>query len=482
MAAFVDGYNAFAKNAGANIAAFGGADYVGTVETAIGELAAAINNPGRKIDKASLDSVKGFIAEKWHAGTFNVDAAVKGLSARASAIDDNSVVDIATSWGSNYQSKVNAKAQNSVNQLAVTNEAHANYSGDNPGGLYYDGQFGLVAADKFDEIQRLLERRIMRNSEIRPDVAANSQQLLDNLTDRINGSGGTQSTPLAEAEARQLAQLAKEENFDPAEWGIATTELIGAEEILSQAFQAGLSAAVISIVLQVAPELISIITNLIRDGELDVDDFKRVGFAALEGGSLGFVRGSVASALTIACQAGKLGAALRGANPTVIGAMVALTMNTLQNATLMAFGKMTSKEFSNQCIQDLFITVSSLALGSVLQALLPELPVLGFMLGSFIGSVVGSFVYKTGYSCVMSFCVDTGCTFFGLVEQDYTLPDDVLEEIGINVFEYEKFVPNQIEPKKFEPNRFEAKSFTANSIDIVFLRRGVIGVNCVGYL
>ena len=82
----------------------------------------------------------------------------------------------------------------------------------------------------------------------------------------------------------------------------------------------------------------------------------------------------------------------------------------------------------------------------------------------------------------MSFCVDSGFTFFGLVEQDYTLPDDVLKEIGVDVFEYEKFEPKRFERNKFEPKRFEIKTITAKNIDIHFLRRGVIGVKCIGYL
>ena len=482
MAEFADGYSFFAKSAGANIAAFSGADYISGIETAIGELTSAINNPGRPIDKASLDSVKGFIAEKWHTGAYNVNAALRGVDGRAETINNNSLVDIKTSWGSEYQSKVNADPINSVRQLSVTNEAYANYSGDDPGGLAYAGQYGLVSSDKIGEIQRLLERRIARNSEIRPEVAANAKQILDTLTDKISNSDGSQSRPITESEARQLAQLAKEEGFDPVDWGISTSGLVTAEYILSQAFQAGLSAAVISIVLEIAPEIVSIITNLIRSGKVNADDFKSVGFAAIEGGSLGFLRGSLAAALTIACKAGKLGPALTNANPTVIGAVVAVTMNTLQNATLMAFGKMTQREFAYQCIQDLFISTSSLAIGSLLQSLLPQLPVLGFMLGSFVGSIIGSFVYKTGYSCVMSFCVHSGCTFFGLVEQDYTLPEEVLREIGISVFDYERFTQKKIEQKRFEPARFKAKQFTAESIDIVFLRRGVIGVNSVGYL
>lgn len=58
----------------------------------------------------------------------------------------------------------------------------------------------------------------------------------------------------------------------------------------------------------------------------------------------------------------------------------------------------------------------------------------------------------------MSFCIDTGFTMFGLVKQDYTLPEDVLEYIGIDVFQYEKFLPKQFQKENFAPLNFNKES------------------------
>ena len=40
-------------------------------------------------------------------------------------------------------------------------------------------------------------------------------------------------------------------------------------------------------------------------------------------------------------------------------------------------------------------------------------------------------VYNIGKKKLISFCVDTGFTCFGLVEQNYELPDEVLKEMGV---------------------------------------------------
>jgi hypothetical protein len=502
MSAFAEGYQVFAKSAGVNLSALGGGIYVSNVENAINVLTNTLNQfAGYNTD---ADKLKGDVAEFWHSGTFNINASVRGDSARVNVARSHGLgsADLESSWGDDFGLKYYKSGADSAKQQAKSLwERYTEYLAQNRSGQpksfddyvkvlvnidknspLYNGQIRIIPADQLEEAKRWLERKILEETARGPEQVVRYEETLKLITDKIKNSNGTESIPLTEAESKQLAASTKEADFDPAKFGLTTEERIEWKYIMQQAYKAGLSAAAISFVLEVAPKLIEILSKLIRDGEVDAEDFKRVGFAALNGGSLGFVRGTVASALTIACKADKFGLSLKDANPTVIGAIVALTMNTLQDAVLMAFGKMSKQEFANQCIQNLFTASCSLALGSALQALLPELPVLGFMLGSFIGSVVGCFVYKNGYSCVMSYCVDTGCTFFGLVEQDYTLPESILKEIGIQVFEYEKFQPKQLAIKKFEPKRFEMKRFEARKIRIEVLRRGVIGVSSIGYL
>ena len=129
----------------------------------------------------------------------------------------------------------------------------------------------------------------------------------------------------------------------------------------------------------------------------------------------------------------------------------------------------------------MIVSSCSLAGGAVSQMII-EIPVFGYLLGSFAGSMIGSFAYSCGYHAILSFCVESGCTFFGMVDQDYKLPEDVLKEIGIDVFEYEKMEYQKIEMTNFEPSRFEAERFSVPDIEITFLRRGVIGVSQVGYV
>ena len=57
-----------------------------------------------------------------------------------------------------------------------------------------------------------------------------------------------------------------------------------------------------------------------------------------------------------------------------------------------------------------------------------------------------------------------------------------MKEIGLPVFEYEQFEPVWFEADRFQAPSFEVDRFRVPAVDIVFLRRGVIGVSRVGYV
>ena len=123
----------------------------------------------------------------------------------------------------------------------------------------------------------------------------------------------------------------------------------------------------------------------------------------------------------------------------------------------------------------------SLIGGGISQSFI-QIPVIGFLLGSFVGSVVGSFAYNVGYNAILSFCIDTGFTMFGLVNQTYELPDEVMKSVGFDVFQYEKFICEEFMPEEFVTEEFCFENFEIESLSIGVLRRGVIEVQKIGYV
>ncbi len=504
---FSSGWEAFQKAASGGGAFIGNA-YVGKVSEAINKLqkdVQAMSDAHRNMGVAQL---KGFMAETWHADTFNIDAAVKGSKKTAEVLKstDFASVDVSAD-NNNYSLKYYQTGKDSAFEQAKSywqrynedmanrrrargkeisfadylKERNINESEINKYDSIYNGQFRLIPKDQMDAAIEALKKKIEKESMTRPELAASYQETLDHLQDRIQASDGTKSIPLSRADSEKIAQLAKEEKFDPKDFGLSTETLIGFDEIMQQSVQAGLTAAVISCILKVAPEIYKAIDMLIKDGEVSKEQFEKIGFAALSGGAQGFVRGSVSAALTISCKSGLLGAALKNVDPTIIGSLTVIVMNTISNSYKLATKKITKAEFAHDVAKDIFVSSCALVLGGVAQGLTPELPVIGYMLGSFIGSLGGALFYDTGYSAFMSLCCDTGFTCFGLVEQDYKIPKEILERSGIKTFDFSVYAPNKYEYKKFEVTRFNVSRFEYETIKMDFLKREVIGIGKIAY-
>lgn len=506
---FREGYEYFQNNAGAAVASLEGgefgvrrAEYVASVEDEISALEESINSFFG--DNTPAKQLKGDIAEFWHAGTFNVNAATNESSHRA-IVDrshDFGSTDVSSNFGEEFGLKYYATGKDSAKQQAVSvfqrfkeyqakggkdsldkYLADRNYSSDavlnDP---IYSGQVRVIPKDQIEEATKWLERKIATEGATRPEQVKRYQDTLALLRDRISDNQGNESIPLSKEDAEKLATLAKEGRFDAEELGITAPELLNMEMVMKEALKSGISAAVISLVLKVGPEIFKAIDYLIKNGEIEEGQFKRIGFTALSGGTEGFIRGSVAAAITMCCKSGVFGEAMKKVEPGIVGAIVAVTMNTIKNAYQVAIGKKTRTELSQELIRDLIVSAAALGGGYAGQVILNKLPVAGYLIGSFVGSLVGSFVYNVGYKTAISFCVETGVTLFGLVDQDYKLPDDIIADIGLETFEYETFQSETFEPDSFEPETFAVDMIQPDSLGIKVLRRGVIGISKIGFV
>ena len=502
MIGFEEGYEFFTQNASGIVGVEVGDSYIRTVNSEINNLVDDLNS----LEGFSTASkmLKGDVAEFWHSGTFNIDAALKDSKDRAfvDRSHDFASTDISTNYGDRYGLKYYSDGQASAKAQATSYfQRFMEYkskggSGDfasflkdrgitNPESVLndpiYSGQIRIIPRDQLEEATKWLERMIKSESVRRPEQVYRYEETLALLKDRLSNNKGVESIPLSKQEAEALATLAKQGKVSAEDLGLTTENLVKYEYIMQQAFKAGISAATISVVLKVAPEIVKAIDYLIKNGYVDKEQFKKIGFSAITGGAEGFIRGSVSAALTTSCKAGLLGETLKGIEPTIIGAITVVTINVLKNACQVAIGKKTRSELTGELVKDMYLSTCSLIGGGIGQAFI-EVPILGYMIGSFIGSIVGSFTYNIGYKAAISFCVDSGFTMFGLVEQNYELPQEIIKEIGIDTFEYETFEFDTFEYETFEFDTFDFDSFEPESLNITFLRRGVIGINKIGYV
>lgn len=502
MADFEEGYKFFIDNSPIIVGSEMSSSYIKAVNEEINKLVVNLNS--FEGFKTSSKMLKGDMAEFWHSGTFNIKAIIEG-SDRRTFVDrshDFASVDISSNYGMRYGLKFyhDGQASAKAQSLSVFQRFKEYQSSGGKDGLekfltdrgfddvdtilndpIYSGQIRIIPRDQLEEATKWLNRMIQTESARRPEQVYRYQETLDLLSDRLRDNEGVESIPLSKSEAEELAVLAKQGKINADDIGLTMDELIKFDHIMQQAFKAGVTAVTISVMLKVAPEIYKALSYLIKNGEIDKEQFKKIGFSAVSGGAEGFIRGTVSSVLTTCCKAGMLGNAIKSVDPTIIAVVTVLTMNTVKNAYAVATRKKTKRQLAGELVRDMYISTCALVGGGITHVFI-EIPILGYLIGSFIGSVVGSFTYNIGQKAIVALCVDSGFTMFELVDQNYKLPKKVLEEIGIETFNYDAFEPEFFKASAFKPETFNVDTFEVDTLDILFLRRGVIGVSKVGYI
>lgn len=462
---------------GADIAAHSAQEYVSEVESAIKQLEEKINNHHYR--NLGIGQLQGYMFEEWSAGTFNVDAVAADSVDRATVLHSTAKdsVDILLNSGDSYSAK-------SYSTAAKTAKAQAHVNAET-GQASYHGQSRLVPSDQLSDAKAAAHRETIRNRPIRPDAADAYAETEAHLTDTIQNKDGVRSRSATRKELESIATESKEQSFKASEHGVTTDSSITTEYLLKQAIKAGYTTAAITVAIQLAPEIYKAIDFLIKHGEIDIQQIKQMGPKGISAGAEGFLRGSVASSLLIMCEKGMLGESFKGINPTVLGTVVALVLQTVKNSILVAAGKMSTQQMGEAFIDTVVVSGGYLLgahIGSIIgQVLGFELPVFGYILGSLIGT---SFcvVYNIGKKKLISFCVDTGFTCFGLVEQNYELPESVLNEMGVQAIPIPKATVERTEILRVQPSTTNIRKSEYETIDIKILRRGVIGVNKIGYI
>lgn len=466
---------------GADLAAHMGMEYVSAVDAAIKQLEENINKHNYR--NLGIKQLQGFMLEEWGAGTFNVDAIAADSTYRAevlhSTVKDS--VDVLMKQGGKDVGAYSAKsyadgAKSAIEQARMNPETRQ---------ASYQGQERLVPTDQLSDAKAEAHRQALRNQPIRPEVSKAYSETEEKLTDTITTKDGTKSRTATRKELEEIARESKKQDFKASEHGVTAESAIRTEYLLKQALKAGYTAAAVTVAVQLAPEIYKAVDYLIKHGELDIQQIKRMGIKGISASAEGFLRGSVASSLKIMCDAGMLGEMFKRINPAVLGTVVALVMQTVKNSILVAAGKMSTQQMGAAFVDTVVISGGYLLgvhIGKIIGLALGfELPVVGYLLGSLIGT---SFcvIYNIGKKKLISFCVDTGFTCFGLVEQNYELPEDVLKEMGIETIPIQRTQIEMTDVPRTQVTGTDIETSEYETIDITVLRRGVIGVNKIGYV
>lgn len=446
------------KNAGSYQGAFESEYYINDIQSSIDECVKALKEEVGRLNNVDVEQVKGFLAEVWHAETFNINAVVKKLkNIKAIRLNDNSKADIILNDDEFIQNaQVKYYKDPSKTAKAISNSD-------------YHGMNKIVPEDQVDGVKIKAHREHLRNIETRPNQSAEYKDTAENASDRLK-HGGVEGKPISEPKVKQMAKDFKDDGeIDPNKYGLNAENFIEWKDIAKESAEAALHAAILSAAITAA-------TILINEKKNDIETLLKIGGTVAGNAASAAVRASVSASILASCRTGLMGEALKNISPQAIGMCTTLAINSIKYAFQMVNGKITKEEYALNCIRDSFILTGGYVGANLGQAIIP-VPILGSLIGSLVGGTLGGLAHSSLNQILLGYCVESGWSFFGLVQQDYTIPDYILKQAGYEIFEVETF-----EVETFEVETFEVETFEVNTIGFTPLRRGLLGINKVGYI
>ncbi len=488
------------------------AEYLSQMDTAIKSFAQEMNSKAGN----NNPSLFGYTDEIWHKGTFYIDAISKrtGESGYIPDAHPFASADFEGSWGELYQLKNYRNAQASAFAQSITyNQEYNKYLAElskhgkpliskeqflidrnldpnlDMNLPIYEAQTRLIPTDQLHDAIKALRHKIL--SEPREAQRLRYEDTLNKLVDRIESPGGATSTPLTREDSMNLASLAKEGKFDPKQYDITLAQKADKLYVLQSTLMSGISAAVVNATLKAAPVIVNSIVALIKEGRIANEDLKNLGSDLSSGAKDGFIRGTILSSIKSACNMGYLGTEVQNLSLNVAqsatfnGILVmvtALVIETTKDSLLLRKGEINQKQFEYNLSKRLYVSCFSTIGGICAQSVLPIAPIVGYLIGSFVGSALGVVIFEIKEKAFISLSIKYGFTYFGIVKQDYQLPEKVIKELGFETLDLEGFELENFDLEDFESETFETEQFKLETFDMHLLRRGLIGVRTIGYL
>ena len=257
-----------------------------------------------------------------------------------------------------------------------------------------------------EEAVSFLHGRIDTLSAIDGEVASartqSYQETLYRLRDRLSAPDGTTSTPVTNEDMQAIAELSQKGEFAPEDFGITLSQAISPMYVLKQAMGTGLQVGVLKTVFTVGPDLVSIIAEAIKTGAIDEETLKETGIEGALAMSSGFVEGSLCRIITTLCKEGTLGVALKNASPTVVAALVFLTIEAMISGYSLVKGTISASEYGCLMADKSMTTLLAIPATAMMLSVLPHTTFF-ILVGCFAGAIIASAGYTAGKEVVLEF-------------------------------------------------------------------------------
>lgn len=332
-------------------AALGAAAYVGHTGDQIDQAAKAANQAfadvAAQVNNSGVDQAAGRLAEAWHAGSFNVNAAAAGNGEWVEVTNrtDWGSPDLIASWGESFNPKYYASGSESFRAAGEISDIGAGLINK------YDGQTLLMPegqlGDAWLAAERASERAFAHDDATRGALLEDSQA---RLADHIVSPHGVQSDPLSKFEARELAEQARQGGDAP-----FMPEMNSHAPGLGDLAEAGAFGVALSLSMNAAPELWQQIQRAHSDPEYRAQDLMQAMSRWLgeHGTTIALHAGqnSLAAATSVSLvQNGVLGASLSGLDSVAAGSLGLLLLDGIRSGLAWQRGEISANAFSDQML------------------------------------------------------------------------------------------------------------------------------------
>lgn len=311
-------------------------------------------------------SLDGYIAEEWHAQTFNLNAEANGSIYRAKALKPQDGI-----YGKNSVDIV----IEDIKTGKVVKRYQSKYCKDSDATLKafeegdYRGQQKLVPDDQYNEIKK-------------------------KCTNVLEAPDGTKSTPLSKTNAQRLRDEAQSGNWKEFNWDkYATKDLV--KGIGKQARNAALLSAAVSALIQLS----HIGYKKYKGKKVEAKDFIEVAEVAFKSGADSGVKVALAGALKVGVEKNIIKGIPKGKSANVYAAIAFTAVENVKIGYEMYKGKLTMQEglekmerVTLSCVTGFAASeigkVKGAAVGACVGAIFgPHGIVVGAKIGSFVGSI-----------------------------------------------------------------------------------------------
>ncbi|WP_156932864.1 hypothetical protein [Desulfonatronum lacustre] len=451
---------------GGTLGTFHGTNYIQEVESAINNANRALQNEASHRSNVSVDYLKGWLAEQWHAETLKVNASAKGRDDIWAKVQSNNTPGEDVLFGN-------------ANKSFVAEVKYYRTGEDTAKAISrpdYENSFKVVPGDQKEVVIHAAERLAIKNQVNRPEQAAHYHDTANRASDRLHVDN-VSSRPLDEHVAKDMSKDFKRDgDIDLEKYGLLSKNFVEWTDIARESGEAALHAAALSAAITAAPYIWACIDKSFKEGSINLDSLTNNSQNVLFGAGAAGLRGGIAACLTASCKSGLLGESLKSISPFAIGMATTIAINTISHSIQLRNGKISKNEFSFYCLRDTFILSSSIS-GAYIGQLLIPIPILGSIAGNIVGATLGSVIFYGTNHIMLGLCVKNGWTFFGIVDQNYTISEAILKKSGFDMIQLKNFNTHF-----FEYNRFNYDKFEFNKLEISQVKRGMISCRAVGYV